>query len=67
SHLLIQPRKRRNQDPVKYSTVSQPEKSDSLPDVIQLINGQSTTDRPVLQGVGVATTQRVLILLQPKE
>ncbi|KAG5374944.1 hypothetical protein IGI04_039540, partial [Brassica rapa subsp. trilocularis] len=34
---------------------------------VQLINGHSVTDRSVLHGVGVATTQRVLVHLQPKE
>ncbi|KAH0906454.1 hypothetical protein HID58_038281 [Brassica napus] len=38
-----------------------------ISDVVQLINGHSITDRSVLHGVGVATTQRVLVHLQPKE
>ncbi|CDY41076.1 BnaA09g18550D [Brassica napus] len=72
SHLLIQPRKirklsLRNQDPVKYSTESQPEKSDPLPDVVQLISVQYVTERPVLHGAGVATIERVLVYFQPKE
>ncbi|WZZ21140.1 hypothetical protein YC2023_122527 [Brassica napus] len=45
-----------------YSKILKP-----IVDVVQLINGHSITDRSVLHGVGVATTQRVLVHLQPKE